>query len=335
MNDKMQYRYLGKSNLEISFMGLGTMNLGEKANEKESHDILNKAIDSGINFVDTANVYGRRVGTIGLSESIIGNWLHSHPSLRNEIVLASKVYGKTGEGPNKKGLSAYHIIQACEASLKRLKTDRIDLFQFHHLDRNANWDEIWQAGELLCQQGKVLYWGSSNFPAWEIARASETAKKKHHLGLISEQTFYNPLERIAELEVIPACQVYDVGLIAYSPLHRGLLRGNTKNNLKGQLEKPDIKLALAYHHERIEKFEALAKKRNWTPVSLAIRWMLENPLLSSVLIGPRNLDQLNGYLEGLSLPWDQQIQKEMEELFKPTYGRVDKKRFEAPEAYAW
>jgi NDP-hexose C3-ketoreductase / dTDP-4-oxo-2-deoxy-alpha-D-pentos-2-ene 2,3-reductase len=326
---------LGLAGPEISCIGLGTMNLGEKANEKQSHEILSRALNCGITFIDTANVYGRRIGSPGLSESIIGNWLQMYSGRRNKIILGTKMYAQMNADTDSKGLRASHIVSSCEASLRRLRTDRIDLYQFHHYDPDANWDEIWEATALLHQQGKVLHFGSSNFPGWEIAKSSEFAARAGINGLVSEQTFYNPLERIAELEVFPACKHYGVGIIAYSPLCRGLLRGNTRDNQTGQLEKEDVVVAFHFHRERINAFETLADKFNTPASTLAIRWLTEKDELSSVLIGPRNILQLDECLLSQTIPWTKEMQNEIDDVMRPNYGRPDKKLHSAPEAYAW
>ncbi len=213
----MQYVHLGRSGLRVSRLCLGTMNFGPQTGEADSARIMDQALDAGINFFDSANVYGWKVGE-GVTEQIVGRWLAQGSRRRERVVLATKVYGRMGDWPNQSRLSALHIKQACEASLRRLQTDYIDLYQMHHVDRECPWEEIWQAMEQLCREGKVLYVGSSNFAGWHLAQAQELAKSRHFLGLVSEQSLYNLLERTIELEVIPACQAYGIGLIPWSPL---------------------------------------------------------------------------------------------------------------------
>jgi len=198
----MQYTRLGRTALKVSRLCLGTMNFGPLTSEADSFAIMDRACELGINFLDTANVYGWRTGE-GVTEQIVGRWLAQGGGRREKVVLATKVYGKMGEGPNDRGLSAWHIRRACDESLRRLKTDRIDLYQMHHVDRDAPWDEVWQAMEQLVQQGKVIYVGSSNFAGWQIAQASAAAAARHFLGLVSEQSLYNLTARAIELEVIP------------------------------------------------------------------------------------------------------------------------------------
>ena len=236
----MEYTNLGRTGLKVSRLCLGTMNFGPRTDEQTSHKIMNQALDFGINFFDTANVYGWETGE-GITEKIIGNWLDKGNGRREKIVLATKVYGRMGEGSNDRRLSAKHIRQACEESLKRLKTDYIDLYQMHHVDRETPWEEIWQAMELLVSQGKVLYIGSSNFACLHIAQAQCSAIAMHFLGLVSEQSLYNLIDRMVELEVLPACEAYGLGLIPYSPLSGGLLAGVLEKELTGRRSSDHIK----------------------------------------------------------------------------------------------
>src|SRR5436190_9547894 len=205
----MLYAPLGRAGLKVSRLCLGTMNFGPETSEADAHGIMDRALELGINFFDTANVYGWKVGE-GVTEQIIGRWLARGGGRRDRVVLATKVYGKMGEWPNEGRLSALHIRRACEESLRRLQTDHLDLYQMHHVDRDTPWDEIWQAMEVLVAQGKVIYVGSSNFAGFHIAQANEVAKQRHFLGLVCEQSKYSLLERTVELEVIPACEAYGV-----------------------------------------------------------------------------------------------------------------------------
>ncbi|MGH3740517.1 MAG: aldo/keto reductase, partial [Micromonosporaceae bacterium] len=214
----MEHTNLGRTGLKVSKLCLGTMNFGPQTSEADSHGIMDRALEHGVDFFDTADVYGWKKGE-GVTEQIIGRWLAQGGGRRERVVLATKVYGGMGEGPNDQGLSARHIIAACDQSLRRLQTDWIDLYQMHHVDRNTPWEEIWQAMELLVAQGKVRYVGSSNFAGWHIAAANETAARRNFLGLVSEQCIYNLLTRWAELDVIPAAQQYGLGIIPWSPLH--------------------------------------------------------------------------------------------------------------------
>src|SRR6059058_5394620 len=220
----MEYTNLGRTGLKVSRLCLGTMNFGPKTTEPDSFAIMDRALEQGINLFDTANVYGWKLGE-GVTEQIIGRWFAQGGGRRDKVVLATKVYGKMADWPNGSGLSARHIVTACEESLRRLQTDVIDLYQMHHVDRDTPWDEIWQAMELLVQQGKVRYVGSSNFAGWHIVQANEAAARRGSLGLVSEQSLYNLNARTIELEVLPACEHYGVGMIPWSPLGGGLLGG--------------------------------------------------------------------------------------------------------------
>jgi aryl-alcohol dehydrogenase-like predicted oxidoreductase len=238
MRIKMQYTFLGRCGVQVSRLALGTMNFGMVADEGTSFKIMDEALDAEINFVDTADVYGGPQSPdmkkgYGISEEIIGRWL-AQGDRRDRIVLATKVYQPMGTGPNDRRLSAYHIRKACEDSLRRLQTDHIDLYQMHHIDRCTPWEEIWQAMEQLVQQGKVIYVGSSNFAAWDIATAQCAAAARHFMGLVSEQSLYNLHARTIELEVIPACRHYGLGLIPWSPLGGGLLSGALRKATAGR-----------------------------------------------------------------------------------------------------
>src|SRR6478672_5796441 len=222
--DGMEYTHLGRSGLSVSRLCLGTMNFGPFTEEPDAHAIMDRAHDKGINFFDTANVYGWGENR-GWTERIVGDWFAQGAGRRERTVLATKLYGDMGDWPNEGKLSALNIRRACDASLTRLQTDHIDLYQMHHVDRDAHWDEIWQAMDVLVAQGKVLYIGSSNFAAWHIVKANEAARRRHTLGLVSEQSLYNLNARMVELEVLPACADYGLGVIPWSPLGGGLLGG--------------------------------------------------------------------------------------------------------------
>ncbi|MCD4687297.1 MAG: aldo/keto reductase, partial [Anaerolineae bacterium] len=207
----MEYTQLGRTGLQVSRLCLGTMNFGPLTTEEDSFAIMDQALELGINFFDTANVYGWKTGE-GVTEQIIGRWMAQGGGRREKIVLATKVYGGMGDWPNEARLSAYHIKRACEESLRRMQTDHIDLYQMHHIDRQTPWEEVWQAMEQLVREGKVLYVGSSNFAGWHIAQAQGTAQPRHFMGLVAEQSLYNLTARTIELEVIPACEAYGLGL---------------------------------------------------------------------------------------------------------------------------
>src|SRR5579862_190464 len=248
---RMQYTNLGRTALKVSRLCLGTMNFGPQTTEEDSYAIMDKALDLGINFFDTANVYGWKKGE-GVTEQIIGRWWEQGGGRREKVVLATKVYGDMGDWPNTSRLSALHIRKACEASLKRLKTDYIDVYQMHHVWRDAPWEEIWQAMELLVQQGKVIYVGSSNFAGWHIAKANEAAARRNFLGLVSEQSIYHLLRRQIETDVLPACEAYGLGVIPWSPLGGGLLGGVLEKAEQGRRASEGMQREIEKHRSKIE-----------------------------------------------------------------------------------
>jgi aryl-alcohol dehydrogenase-like predicted oxidoreductase len=323
----MQYVHLGRSGLRVSRLCLGTMNFGPEASEEESFRIMDRAIEHGINFFDTADVYGWTLGE-GVTEQIVGRWLAQGGGRREKVVLATKVYGKMGEWPNQGRLSARHIRQACDASLQRLKTDRIDLYQMHHVDRHTPWEEIWQAMEQLSRDGKAIYVGSSNFAGWHIAQAQESADRRHFMGLVSEQSLYNLHERTIELEVIPACESYGIGLIPWSPLARGLLAGALQPAATGRRASDDLKKDVATHRATLERYEALCRRLGEDPAHVALSWLLHQKAVTAPIIGPRTLEQLDGSLRALEITLSPETLGALDGLFPGPGGP-------APEAYAW
>ena len=323
----MNYVRLGRTGLRVSPLCLGTMNFGPFTSESDSHAIMDKAIDLGINFFDTANVYGWKTGE-GVTEKIVGRWLTRGGGRRERIVLATKVFGRMGDGPNDRGLSAYHIKRACEDSLRRLQTDRIDLYQMHHIDRDAPWDEIWQAMEQLVREGKILYVGSSNFAAWNIAQANCLAAQRHALGLVCEQSLYNLNARTVELEVIPACEEFGLGLIPWSPLGGGLLGGILRKIAEGRRASDRIQKAVEKHRPKLEAYESLCRELGEQPADVAVAWLLHNAVVTAPIIGPRTMEQLTGSLRALELTLGAGTLAKLEEIFPGPGG-------EAPEAYAW
>ncbi|PYE53245.1 aldo/keto reductase [Deinococcus yavapaiensis] len=323
----MDYRHLGRTGLRVSPLCLGTMNFGPEANEEDSHHIMNRALELGLNFFDTADVYGWKQGE-GVTEQIIGRWLEQDPSRRDRIVLATKVYGKMGEGPNDQKLSAYHIRKACEESLRRLKTDRIDLYQMHHIDRATPWEEVWQAMEWLVQQGMVLYVGSSNFAGWNIAHANSLAAQRHFMGLVSEQSLYNLQARMVELEVVPACRAFGLGLIPWSPLGGGLLGGALQKAAEGRRASERMQAQIEKHRPQLERYEALCRTLGEHPADVALAWLLHQPAVTAPIIGPRTLEQLDGSLRALEVRLTDDTLKELDAIWPGPGGQ-------APEAYAW
>jgi NDP-hexose C3-ketoreductase / dTDP-4-oxo-2-deoxy-alpha-D-pentos-2-ene 2,3-reductase len=323
----MEYRHLGRLGLKVSPFCLGTMNFGTETTEQDAFAIMDRALELGINFFDTANVYGRRVA-VGTTETIVGNWFATGDGRREKVVLATKVYGEMGRWPNESRLSAKHIRDACDASLRRLQTDHIDLYQMHHVYREATWDEVWQAFDVLVQQGKVLYVGSSNFAGWHIAKANELAKQRHALGLSSEQCLYNLVDRTSELEVIPACEDYGMGVIPWSPLAGGLLGGMLEKLETGRRASEDVQEELREHRDAIEAYEKLCADLGERPADVALAWVLANPVVTAPILGPRTLEQLEGSMRALELTLDDDTMRRLDDIFPGPGGA-------APEAYAW
>jgi len=323
----MKYKNLGRTGLSVSQLCLGTMNFGPQTTEEVSFKIMDKALDHGINFFDTANVYGWKQGE-GVTEQIIGRWLAQGGQRREKIVLATKVFGRMGEWPNENRLSAYHIKKACEDSLRRLQTDHIDLYQMHHIDRQTPWEEIWQAMEQLVQEGKVIYVGSSNFAGWHIAKAQSKAKRRNFLGLVSEQSLYNLNARMIELEVIPACEEYGLGLIPWSPLAGGMLGGALQKIEEGRRASERQQKAIEEHREQLKQYEALCKQLGESPANVALAWLLNNPIVTAPIIGPRTLDQLNASVRALEIELSEETLQKLDEIWPGPGGA-------APEAYAW
>jgi NDP-hexose C3-ketoreductase / dTDP-4-oxo-2-deoxy-alpha-D-pentos-2-ene 2,3-reductase len=328
----MEYTNLGRTGLRVSRLCLGTMNFGPKTTEPDSFQIMDKALDLGLNFYDTANVYGWKTGE-GITEKIIGNWFAQGDGRRDRVVLATKVYGKMGEGQNDQGLSARHIIQACEASLRRLRTDRIDLYQMHHISRTTPWEEIWQAMETLVAQGKVIYVGSSNFAGWHLAQAQEAAARRNFLGLVSEQPIFNLLTRHIELEVLPAAQRYGIGIIPWSPLHGGLLGGALRKIAEGTAGRSTEGRSgefLNTHRTAIEAYEKLCADLGQDPADVALAWVLSRPGVTAPIVGPRTIEQLEASLRAFDVTLDDDTLTKLDELFPPI-GRGGP----GPEAWAW
>jgi aryl-alcohol dehydrogenase-like predicted oxidoreductase len=323
----METTNLGRTGLQVSRLCLGAMNFGPHTSEEDSFAIMDRALELGINFFDTANVYGWKTGE-GVTEHIIGRWLAQGGGRRQQIVLATKVFGKMGEGPNDRRLSAYHIRRACEESLRRMQTDHIDLYQMHHIDRQTPWEEIWQAMELLVQQGKVIYVGSSNFAGWHIAQAQSKAKRRNFMGLVCEQSLYNLTERTIELEVIPACREYGLGLIPWSPLAGGMLGGALEKEAKGRRASEQAQKNIDKHRSKLQKYEALCREIGEKPADVALAWLLHNPAVTAPIIGPRTLEQLDGSLRALEVVLSDEALAQLNEIWPGPGG-------EAPEAYAW
>jgi aryl-alcohol dehydrogenase-like predicted oxidoreductase len=331
MTHEMRYAHLGRSGLLVSRIALGTMNFGYTVDEAASFAILDAAVDAGITVVDTADVYGGpqtadMAQGYGIAEETIGRWLR-RSGHRDDIVLATKVYQPMGRGPNDRRLSAYHLRRACEASLRRLQTDHIDLYQMHHVDRATPWEEIWQAMEQLVREGKISYVGSSNFAAWDVALAQSAASARHFLGLVSEQSHYNLAVRTVELELVPALRALGVGLIPYSPLRAGLLTGVLARAADGQPVSDSMRALVEEHRGPLEAYEGLCREIGATPAEVALAWMLRNPVVSTAVVGPMSVEELRSGLGALSVELDEEVAARLDRIW-PGPG-------EAPQAYAW
>lgn len=329
----MKYTQLGRTGLKVSRLVLGTMNFGPQTDEAASHAIMDAALDAGINFFDTANVYGWGENK-GRTEEIIGSWFAQGDGRRDRTVLATKVYGNMGADgeawPNHDKLSALNIRRGVDASLKRLGTDYIDVYQFHHIDRDTPFEEIWQAIDVLVQQGKILYAGSSNFPGYKIAQANEVAARRGSYGLVSEQCLYNLYERRAEMEVIPAAQDYGLGVIPWSPLHGGLLGGVIKKEAEGGRRasgRAADTLADPAARARLQSYEDLLDKHGVEPGEAALAWLLTRPGVTGPIVGPRTAEQLESALRAVELELSEELLAGLDEIF-PGPGP-------SPEAFAW
>lgn len=323
----MDYRHLGRTGLKVSPLCLGTMNFGPRTTEGDAFAIMDKAHELGINFFDTANVYGHKLGE-GVTENIIGRWFAQGGGRRDKTVIATKVYGRMGDWPNQSRLSALNIRHAVEGSLRRLQTDYIDLYQMHHVDRDSPWEEIWQAMETLVRQGKILYVGSSNFAGWHIARANEVAKSRNFLGLVSEQGLYNLKDRMIEMEVIPACREYGLGLLPWSPLAGGMLAGMSGKEKGGRRAEERVQKNAKRYATQLAKYERFCKQKGESPANVALARLLVNPVVTAPIVGPRRLDQLTRSMRALKIKFSKAELEKLDEIWPGPGG-------EAPEAFAW
>jgi aryl-alcohol dehydrogenase-like predicted oxidoreductase len=322
----MDYTRLGSAGAVVSRIALGTMNFGPVIGREESYSILDLAVENGINFIDSADVYGGRPwgDQPGQSEELLGNWMQAR-SNRDSLVIATKAYGPMGQGRNDRGLSALHIRAAVDASLRRLQTDRIDLFQMHHIDRAVPVDEVLDAFTILQAQGKIIYLGSSNFAGWNIAQYREHATTRNQLPIVTEQSVYNLAQRLLELEVVPAAQEYGMGILPWSPLASGQLGGVLRKSDRSRSQDLD---RLGERRTQIEKYERYAEELGVDPAVLAISWLLHQPVVTAPIIGPRTAGQLTSALGALDLSITAEQLRALDEIWPGPGGQ-------APEAYAW
>ncbi|QJD83869.1 aldo/keto reductase [Cohnella herbarum] len=326
----MEYTFLGRSGLRVSKLCLGTMNFGVDTNEAESFRIMDEALDAGITFFDTANIYGWGENA-GLTETIIGKWFAQGGQRREKVVLATKVFEPISnpvDGPNDvKGLSLYKIRRHLEGSFRRLQTDHVELYKMHHIDRRTPWEELWEAFETIVRQGKADYIGSSNFAGWQLVKAQAAAKERKFMGLVVEQHKYSLLNRIPELEVLPAARDLGIGVVAWSPLDGGMLGGRAlKSGGEGRTDR--MKERIEQHRSQLERFSSLCAELGEKESNVALAWVLANPDLTAPIIGPRTADQLKDALRAVELSLEASVLAELDAIFPGPGG-------EAPEAYSW
>jgi len=323
----MRFTHLGRTGLTVSRLCLGTMNFGPETDEATSFAIMDSALDAGINFFDSANVYGRSEGR-GATEEIVGRWFAQGGGRREKVVMATKLYGDMGDWPNEGRLSALNIRRACDASLRRLQTDHIDLYQMHHIDRGSGWDEIWEGMEVLRDQGKIIYVGSSNFAGWHIAQAQGAAARRNFMGLVSEQSHYNLLTRKVELEVLPAAEAYGLGVIPWSPLGGGLLGGIVRKERDGSRRYADhLRQRVEVRRPQLESYEDLCEEIGEEPGTVGLAWLLTRPAVTGPIVGPRTPEHLESALRAVDVTLDDKVLTRLDEIF-PGYKT-------APEDYAW
>lgn len=299
----MRYRVLGRSGISVSELCLGTMNFGGPTDETESQRIIGHALESGVNFIDTANVY-----TEGRSEEVLGRALKGR---RDQVILATKVAQPIGKGRNDRGLSRVHVMQAVEASLRRLQTDYIDLYYTHRVDPKTPWEEVVRTFGNLISQGKIRHWALSNVRAWQIAHVCHVCRSLGVPEPVALQPYYNLMNRQPEVEVLPAAANFGLGVVPYSPIARGVLTGKYRLNVT-----PEAGSRVARQDKRMmetewrpeslriaEELKAHAEARGTTLVAFAVAWVLNNRAISSVIAGPRTLEQWKPYLEALEVAW--------------------------------
>jgi len=288
----MEYRDLGRAGAKVSVLCLGNMNFGGSADEQVSRALMDHAVDKGINFFDTANVYVKSE-----AEKVLGRWLHDGgPARRDRLVIATKVYGRTGDGPNDRGLSRRHILLSCDQSLSRLKTDRIDLYQCHHWD-TVSIDETIRAMDDLIRAGKVVYWGTSNFKAWHLTEATYKAQMLNAPVPVTEQCPYSVTNRLVEQELAPFCMKYGVRMLSWSPLNAGRLSGAYRKGKPIQdtprNKNPDWRKALDKNMDTIEALAQVAESLGQALPQLAYAFLISQPHVASVITGPRTVAHLD------------------------------------------
>ena len=303
----MEYRKLGKTGLKVSPLCMGTMQFGWSLNESDSHRILSASYEAGINFIDTADIYSKWVdgNPGGVSETFIGNWMKQNKIPRDKIVVATKVRGEMGKGPNDQGLSRFHIMNAVEASLRRLQTDYIDLYQSHWTDNDTPIEETMRTFDDLVRQGKVRYVGASNYAAWELMQALWVSDKYNLVRYDCLQPHYNLIYRAEfERELRAVCETYGLGVIPYSPLAGGFLTGKYRRNepLPESKRAEGRKRAMTEKNfALIDEMKVIASSHNVSIAQISLTWMLADPVITSPIIGATSIDQLNENLGALNV----------------------------------
>lgn len=329
----MKYRSLGRTGVQVSSLCLGTMNFGGRCDETEARKILETAVSNGLNFIDTANAYGHepldfKIGR-GRSEEIIGRFLHQ-TGQRDRIVLATKAYFRMTEDPNGWGSSRRHIIEQCEESLKRLKTDYIDLYQLHHPHNSIPIDETLRALDDLVRAGKIRYIGTSSFAAWQLIESLWVSKEYHLNRFICEQPAYNLLDRRIERELVPMAQTYGFGIIPWSPTAAGFLTGKYKRNqpLPSDSRFATFWRGLEKRHmidaafDIIDQLTALSQEKECTLYQLALAWCMQQPGITSPIIGPRTNIHLLDSLKATEITLDDTDNAKIDQIAPPGRATV-------------
>jgi len=316
----MEYKPLGQTGLKVSELCLGTMQFGWTADESSSHEILSAAFEAGINFIDTADIYSRWAAGNpgGVSEKIIGKWIKDSGMPRHQIIIATKVRGVMGDGPNDEGLSRTHIMKAVEDSLNRLQTDYIDLYQTHWYDEHTPIEETLSTLDDLVRQGKVRYIGCSNYPAWRLMQALWAADRNNLVSYDTLQPHYSLVHRAEfERQLADICRTYSLGVIPYSPLGGGFLTGKYRQKsppidsqraqgVQGYFKKQNWDL--------LDKMEAMGTDKDGMSISqIALAWMLADPVITSPIIGPRTLEQLHDNLGAVVTRLSKQEKKSLDD----------------------
>ena len=330
----MKFKPLGRTGMKVSRLCVGSWNFGTYTEKKDAFRIMDVAADAGINYIDTANAYPD-VGMRGVSEQIIGEWFATGGGRREKTVLATKVFSWSedpNDGPNDgHGLSIYKIRRHIHASLRRLQTDHVELYQMHHVDPEVTWDELWDAFQALFYQGKIDYVGACNFAGMHLMQAHMAAKDKRILGLVSEQDKYNLLCRMPELELIPTAEHLGIGVLPYSPLAEGRLAGSARKGSDGKTRRRPIDTSTEAGRKlqaQVDAYAALCAELGESEANVALAWLLANPAVTSVITGPRTVEQLEDMLRAVEIELDESSLRRLDEIFPGPGGR-------APEAYAW